>query len=142
MGILNDRLRVTVGVFATLFDRCGQVVLVKLAYGSNNWAQPGGALERDEDPEAGVLREIREETGFEAKVTAFVGTYVGVSRADIVLHFEAVTINRGAWLPNGEISDVGVFPASTLPIDISPNVVRRLQDGIRRQRGVIHSWSE
>jgi len=39
------------------------------------WVPPGGHLEADEDPVAAVLREIREETGLEAKVLPLSQTF-------------------------------------------------------------------
>ena len=42
----------------------GRLVLVRLTYASG-WRLPGGGLKRGEAPEAGVLRELREEIGME-----------------------------------------------------------------------------
>jgi len=39
------------------------------------WVPPGGHLEADEDPVAAVLREIREETGLEAKILPLSRTF-------------------------------------------------------------------
>jgi 8-oxo-dGTP pyrophosphatase MutT (NUDIX family) len=45
----------------------GKVVLVKSWLGTNNWGLPGGGLHDNEDPKAGALRELQEETGILAK---------------------------------------------------------------------------
>ena len=39
------------------------------------WMPPGGHLLPDEDPVAGVLREVREETGVEAELVSFTPTF-------------------------------------------------------------------
>jgi 8-oxo-dGTP pyrophosphatase MutT (NUDIX family) len=41
----------------------GEVLVVKPWLGSGRWILPGGGLHRREDPLAGALRELREETG-------------------------------------------------------------------------------
>lgn len=45
------------------FDREERVLLVRHSYGSGNWMPPGGGLARGEDPLAGAMRELWEETG-------------------------------------------------------------------------------
>lgn len=47
--------------------RDGKVLLVRDTHGF--WAGVGGWIERGEDPEAALIREVREELGVEAEVT-------------------------------------------------------------------------
>jgi 8-oxo-dGTP pyrophosphatase MutT (NUDIX family) len=42
------------------------VLVVKSWYGGGRWSLPGGGLRPNEDPAAGALRELREETGISA----------------------------------------------------------------------------
>ena len=62
------------------------------------WAGPSrwyglvtGFLERGEEPEAGVLRELREELGLEGRVVAPIGVYAFPERNELILayHIEA-----------------------------------------------------
>lgn len=55
------------GRAATLvaLDEAGRVLLVRHSYGSGRWTLPGGGLGRNEDAEAGLRREVREELGRE-----------------------------------------------------------------------------
>ena len=50
------------GVHAVPVTEGGKVVLVRLTY-APGWRVPGGGLKRGEDPEQGMLRELREEIG-------------------------------------------------------------------------------
>jgi 8-oxo-dGTP diphosphatase len=42
------------------------------------WDIPGGFLEHDEHPEAGAVRELREETGIDITLTCLLGIYLDV----------------------------------------------------------------
>ena len=61
--------RPIVGVGAVIID-AGQVLLVKRRYEplAGHWSIPGGTLELGETLEAGIVREMREETGLEIQV--------------------------------------------------------------------------
>lgn len=129
----------TVGVFATLFDDAGRVLLVRQAYGQQAWTQPGGGLETGETPVEGVLREILEETGCTAEVTAFIGTYVSVFRSDVVLHFEARIVSQAVRAPDGEIAELGLFTADDLPAHMRLHTRARVADGLARRRNVLRT---
>lgn len=54
---------------ALIHDENGNILLVKNAKGDSfYWSPPGGAVEKDETLEEAVIREVKEETGFESKV--------------------------------------------------------------------------
>lgn len=55
-------MRFQIGVFATITDSEGRVLLVHRT-DCDWWCQPGGGLEHGESPWQGVVREVREETG-------------------------------------------------------------------------------
>jgi len=55
----------THGVSAIPLTPEGKVVMVKLTY-AKGWRLPGGGRKADEDPEAAILRELREEIGLTA----------------------------------------------------------------------------
>lgn len=52
----------THGVHAVALTPAGEILLVKLTYASG-WRLPGGGRRANEDPQAAVLRELREEVG-------------------------------------------------------------------------------
>lgn len=54
----------------------GEVLMCRVAPGypdPGSWSLPGGGLEFGEDPAAGALRELDEETGLEGRVEALMG---------------------------------------------------------------------
>ena len=63
-----------VATSAVVLDSRGRVLLQRRA-DSGNWALPGGAMELDESLTDSVIREVREESGYEIEVTGLVGIY-------------------------------------------------------------------
>ncbi len=58
-------------VLHAIVEDKGKLLLVKRVAGmleGGKWALPGGFLDRDEDLEQGVLRELEEETGWQGKI--------------------------------------------------------------------------
>jgi ADP-ribose pyrophosphatase YjhB (NUDIX family) len=64
-----------VAVGAVVVDRSGRVLLIQRARepAAGSWTVPGGRVEQGESYEAAVLRELREETGLEARVVGNLG---------------------------------------------------------------------
>lgn len=78
---LDGRMRHALTADAALFER-GRVLLVERGHDpfAGRLALPGGFVEGNESAEQGVLRELREETGLEARVVALVGLYSAPGR--------------------------------------------------------------
>lgn len=51
-------------------------------HGRSGWTLPGGGIDPGEDPAAAAIREIREETGFEAEIDGILGVDSFVIPAD------------------------------------------------------------
>jgi ADP-ribose pyrophosphatase YjhB (NUDIX family) len=62
---------------AVLAERAGQVLLVKrkIAPAKGSWCFPGGFMEVDETPQETAIRECREETGLDIKITGLIDVY-------------------------------------------------------------------
>ena len=131
-------VRPTIGVFAAAFDEQDRILCVRQAYGQERWTNPGGRLEDDEDPRAGVLRELHEETGYRGTVVGFLGTYVALYKTpmDIVLFFRVQLHDRDPWVPNSEISVCDFFSEAELPIPMAFNTRIRTQDAFRNHESM------
>lgn len=69
-----------------VFDSEGNMLLIKTTH--RGYDTTGGQIEEGEDLEAGVLREILEESGIQAKVVCLCGVYSNVGRH---LFYDGVT---------------------------------------------------
>jgi NAD+ diphosphatase len=75
-------------VVAAILEHEGAVLLARgKGWPEKMFALVTGFLEADETPEAGVLREVHEETGLEGEVVAFVGAYPFELRNELILAF-------------------------------------------------------
>lgn len=63
-----------VATSAVVTDDDGRILLQRRA-DSGNWAMPGGGMEITESLTDSVIREVKEETGYDVQVTGLVGTY-------------------------------------------------------------------
>jgi len=121
--------RPVVGVGAVIFDE-GRVVLIKRKYEplAGQWSLPGGALDLGESLEAGVAREIREETGLEVHVGPVVEVFDRIlldTDGRVRYHFvliDYVCRPIGGTLQAGsDVADaVLVDPAELAPFRLTP----------------------
>ena len=63
-----------VATSAVVTDDHGRILLQRRT-DSGNWALPGGGMDMSESLADSVIREVKEETGFDIEVTGLVGTY-------------------------------------------------------------------
>jgi len=81
--------RPLIGVGAVVFNEKNEVLLIRRGkephYG--RWMVPGGTLEWGESLEAAAAREVREETGVEIRIDAFVEIVEAITPGDGGFHF-------------------------------------------------------
>jgi 8-oxo-dGTP diphosphatase len=110
---------------AFILDEEGRILLARRATEPDlgSWDVPGGFLEEGEDPIDGLRRELREETGLEIDVGAFVGafsdTYGDGPEAIYVLNlvWEA-GIASGEPVAADDVSELAWFQKDALPDDV------------------------
>lgn len=110
------------GVHA-LIERDDKLLLGRRAFdpGAGSWGLPGGFLEETEDPEAGLRREVLEETGLDVAVGAFFGSWLQPhgERTVLCLVFRARVVG-GTECAADDVTELGWFGAAALPEPIGP----------------------
>jgi 8-oxo-dGTP pyrophosphatase MutT (NUDIX family) len=118
-----------------------RVVLVSHWYAPWAWTLPGGGVNRDETPEQAVIREAREETGFEVRsIAGEIGTYIGpMGKGDQLKVFYTEDFDGSrAFARNFEIVARDWFDIDHLPEDLAPANRRRIEayrNGVRGETG-------
>jgi 8-oxo-dGTP pyrophosphatase MutT (NUDIX family) len=127
-------LLLLVGVSAVVRNDRGQVLL-ELRSDVRRWSLVSGILEPGEQPAAGLLREIREETGIEAEVTDLASVWlmpdVTYPNGDVAqyldLCFLARHVSGVARVGDDESLDVGWFDLDALPEGLTDSARTRLE---------------
>lgn len=109
-------------VVHAIVERDGALLLVRRADGlleAGKWALPGGFLDRDETLAEGVLRELREETGWEGRVVSLLRINSKPERPredrqNVAFDF-VIEPTRRTGVPDHESSGVDWVPIDPLP---------------------------
>ncbi|MEU9420712.1 NUDIX domain-containing protein [Streptomyces sp. NPDC048272] len=104
----------SVSVAGAVLREDGRLLAIRRA-DNGTWELPGGVLELTESPEAGVRREVLEETGIEVQVDELTGVYKNTSRGIVALVFRCTPAGGTertseestavAWLTPEEVSE-------------------------------------
>ncbi len=94
--------RHSVSVAGVATDDQGRALLIRRR-DTLHWEAPGGVLELDEDIEAGLCREVHEETGLTVRPVALTGVYKNMVRGIIALVFRCEILG-GQLALNDEVS--------------------------------------
>lgn len=82
---------------------------------AGEWDLPGGFLESGEHPEAGIVRELREETGLAARVARLVHVGVGRYHEDDTLNLVYLVEAEGDFLAGDDSAELRWFQLDKLP---------------------------
>jgi 8-oxo-dGTP diphosphatase len=115
--LTQPRFQVTAG--AVVVNQEGRVLLLKHVFRpGSGWGIPGGFLEKNEQPEEAIRRELREETGLELESVevAFIRALKHISRIEIIYRCRA----QGEAAPRDyEIKSAEWFALDRLPSELS-----------------------
>jgi 8-oxo-dGTP diphosphatase len=93
----------SVSVAGVIVDDQHRALLIRRR-DNQHWEPPGGVLERNETIQAGLCRELREETGLSVKPLRLTGVYKNMSRGIISLVFQCQILG-GELTTNDEVSE-------------------------------------
>ena len=116
----------TIGAFGIIVDKENRILLVH-RNDYDLWNLPGGGLDSGESPWAGVIREVKEETGLDVKVSKLLGVYSKPEKDEIVFNFECKVV-AGELTLNEEARDLKYFALQEIPENTSPKQVERIKD--------------
>jgi ADP-ribose pyrophosphatase YjhB (NUDIX family) len=112
-----------IGCSVAAFDDAGQVALIQRS-DNKRWALPGGMAEIGSPPSENALRELHEETGFEAEIERLVGIYdnkrfASVSPYQFYICLFRARITGGVATTSTETLEVRLVDPGDLPSDMS-----------------------
>jgi ADP-ribose pyrophosphatase YjhB (NUDIX family) len=123
-----------VDVRGAVFSGDGHILLVREVADAGRWTLPGGWADVNEPPSESVMREVREEFGFEVGIRKVAAVFDRDRHGHLPPHafhvyklFFVCNIVGGAARPGPETSEIGFFPANDLPCDLSVGRVQRHQ---------------
>ncbi len=133
--------RVKVGVGIILRDSEGRLLLEKRG-DCGLWGFCGGKVEPGESVTESAVREVREETGLEIRITRFVGVYSEpghrivrypnngemVHLVDVILEAE---ITGGTLVASPESEELRFFAQNELPKEMVPPAFQPLEDYLK-----------
>jgi len=143
-SVTDPNTRVKVGVGIVITDSHGRILLERRS-DNGIWGLPGGAIEPGESVIETAVREAKEETNLDIRITGLVGVYSEPSAGRIVTYpdngdvAQLVDVVLTAEIESGEISIsteslcLKFFNPDSFPVDIVPPAVQPLQDFFDRK---------
>ena len=123
--------RFTVTTAGIIVDEKNRVLLLKHRFRpGGGWGIPGGFIEAEEQPEAALRRELREEVGLEVEDVRLFSTrtFETVKQLEILFRGRA----KGGALPQSiEISKAGWFSLEELPAELPEAQQQLIRDALK-----------
>ena len=140
---------VTRAAAAVLCDAEGRVLLVRQANARHRWGLPGANIDPSEAPAQAVLRELRRETGIEARIVDLLGLYLlcGQLRGDeedlpdlLTYAFRCELVSGEPVLNGrGRIDDLGWYDSGCLPTRVTTTAAAVVHDCAGSLSGVVRT---
>ncbi|MEM8676947.1 MAG: NUDIX hydrolase [Cyanobacteria bacterium P01_G01_bin.67] len=111
-----------------------KILLVREIADAGRWTLPGGFADVNETPSQAVVREVREESGFETQAIKLLAIYDREHQQhtpplpySIYKLFFHCRIIGGQPQVNNEVSDISFFSETEIPVDLSEARVKKSQ---------------
>ena len=131
----NDRRNVhSVSVAGVVVNADGQILAIQRT-DNGDWQPPGGVLDAAETFEAGVIREVHEETGVLVEVDQLTGVYKNTARNIVALVYRCHPVG-GTPQTSPEARAVRWFDAEQVATMMAPAFAIRVLDALD---GKVHS---
>lgn len=125
-----------------LFDSGGNILLLRRK-DNDKWTMPGGTLDFGESLTDCAIREVREETGLQIRITGLIGTYTdphiliaysdGEVRQEFTLVY-AAEIESGNLKIDDESEEAAWLPlSSAVELPLAESQLRKLKDVVEYQ---------
>jgi ADP-ribose pyrophosphatase YjhB (NUDIX family) len=132
---------------AAIFDAQGRILLHQRS-DNNKWALPSGYIEIGETADQAVIREVKEETGYDISVTRLIGIYseprhttITYPEGDTVCYISILfecKIVGGTPTLNDESTAMDCFLHNELPQPFHAGHIPRVQDAAARQQAAFY----
>lgn len=119
----------SVSVAGAVVREDGRVLAIR-RHDNGAWEAPGGVLELDETIEAGLAREIREETGIEAEPVSLTGVYKNMKLGVVALFFRCRPVGGTETVSEESIEVRWILPAEIETL-MAPTMAVRLLDALK-----------
>jgi ADP-ribose pyrophosphatase YjhB (NUDIX family) len=127
----------SVSVAAAIIDDEGRFLAIRRA-DNGAWEPPGGVLELDESIEAGLVREVEEETGLRVEPVALTGVYKNMRRGIVALVFRCRVLGETPH-PTTEAVEVRWFTPEQLHDCMTEAYRVRLIDALDDDRASVRA---
>lgn len=131
-AVPNQTPKHSVSVAAAIVDDEGRFLAIRRA-DNGAWEPPGGVLELEESIEAGLVREVEEETGLRVEPLALTGVYKNLRRGIVALVFRCRVLDRIPQ-PTAEAIEVRWLTADELESLMTEAYRVRLLDAVDNDR--------
>lgn len=115
---------------AIILTQNNKILLVKRKYNpfKGDWSLPAGFIEYDESPESCAIREAKEETNLNVKLTRLFDVYSGSDdpRTNAILIVYLAEVLGGDLKPGDDASEAKYFPENKIPQNIAFAVQRQV----------------
>ena len=104
------------------------------------WCLPGGHMDAGETVAEAAVREVKEETGLDIRLTQFVGVYSipdANAWVNLMLSFTGEVIGGALKAQESEVLEMAYFPFDAIPNNLLWGHHQRIQDAINGQVGVV-----